>query len=182
MNRHILPFAEPGAKIRLFFEDEARFGRINEPSACWAPLGIRPIVPCQMVREYMNVFGAVDPINGDKCFIIAPSCNTLWMNAFLQELSTQIGIDYALLCLDQAGWHKSKDLIVPDNIRLFYIPPRTPEMNPIEQLWLEVRKDFKNKLFKTLNKVVDQLCDTLNSISDYTVKSITGRDWLLSMF
>jgi len=182
MRCHILPFAKPGAKIRLFFEDEARVGRINEPSGCWAPLGIRPIVPCQIVREYMNVFGAVDPINGDDCFIIAPSCDTLWMNVFLQELSTQIGIDYALVCLDQAGWHKSKDLNIPNNIRLFYIPPRTPEMNPIEQLWPEVRKDFKNKMFTSLNKVVDQLCDTLNSITNGVVKSITGRDWILSMF
>jgi putative transposase len=182
MNFHILPFAEPCAKIRLFFEDEARFGRINEPSSCWAPSGIRPIVPCQMVREYMNVFGATDPISGDKCFIIAPACNTQWMNSFLHELSKYIGIDYALVCLDQAGWHKSKDLLIPDNIRLFYIPPRTPEMNPIEQLWPEVRKDFKNKLFKTLDKVVDQLCVTLNFITKCVVKSVTGRDWIVSMF
>jgi len=182
MNSHILPHAEPGAKIRLFFEDEARFGRINEPSSCWAPMGIRPIVPCQMVREYMNVFGAADPISGDKYFIIAPACNTLWMNSFLDELSKHIGIDYALVCLDQAGWHKSSDLHIPNNIRLFYIPARTPEMNPIEQLWPEVRKDFKNKLFKTLDKVVDQLCLSLNDITDCIVKCVTGRKWILSMF
>jgi len=182
MDFHILPFAEPGARIRLFFQDEARFGRINEPSACWAPKGIRPIVPCQMVREYMNVYGATDPITGDKCFIIAPYCDTQWMNIFLEELSNHIGIDYALLCLDQAPWHTSKGLKIPDNIRLFYIPARTPEMNPIEQLWQEVRKDFKNKMFKTLDKVVDQLCVTLNAISNCVVKSITGREWILSMF
>ena len=86
------------------------------------------------------------------------------------------------MCLDNAGWHKSKDLIIPDNIRLFYIPARTPEMNPIEQLWPEVRKDFKNKLFKTLDKVVDQLCGSLNSITETVVRSITGRAWILSMF
>lgn len=182
MNFHILPFAEPEAKIRLFFEDEARFGRINEPAGCWAPHGIRPTVPCQMVREYMNVYGAVDPVHGDKYFIIAPHCNTQWMNLFLSELSNHIGIDYALVCLDQARWHSSNDLIIPDNLRLFYIPPRTPEMNPIEQLWPEIRKDFKNKMFKTLDKVVDQLCVSLNSISSCVVKSITGREWILSMF
>ena len=182
MRTYILPFAESGAKIRLMFEDEARFGRINEPSSCWAPSGIRPIVPCQMVRDYMNVYGTVDPISGDKFFIIAPACNTYWMNCFLQELSKHIGIDYALICLDQASWHKSKELVIPNNIRIFFIPPRTPEMNPIEQLWPEVRKDFKNKLFKTLDKVVDQLCITLNSITDGAVKSITARNWIMSMF
>jgi putative transposase len=135
-----------------------------------------------MVREYMNVYGAVDPVHGDKYFIIAPHCNTQWMNLFLSELSNHIGIDYALVCLDQARWHSSNDLIIPDNLRLFYIPPRTPEMNPIEQLWPEIRKDFKNKMFKTLDKVVDQLCVSLNSISSCVVKSITGREWILSMF
>ena len=183
MRTYILPFAEPGAKIRLMFEDEAGFGRINEPSSCWAPGGVRPIVPCQIVREYEQVYGAIDPISGDSCFIIAPKCDTACMNVFLSELSKQLGEDYVLLCLDNAGWHKSKGLIIPDNIRLFYLLPRTPEMNPIEQLWPEVRKDgFKNKLYKTLRHVVDQLCVSLNSISNASVISISARKWILQMF
>ena len=175
MNPHILPFAEPGAKIRLMFMGEAGFGRISEPASCWAPPGVRPVVPCQMVREYMQVFGAVDPISGDNFYIIAPKCNTEWMTRFLQELSTEFSNDYMLLCMDNAVWHKSRGLVIPDNIRPFYILPRTPEMNPIEQLWPEVRRDFKNKLFHTLSDVVDQLCETLNSLTNSLVKSVTRR-------
>jgi len=183
MRTYILPFAEPGTQIRLMFEDEAGFGRINEPSSCWAPRGIRPIVPCQIVREYVQTYGAIDPITGDNCFIVAPTCNTECMNAFLTELSKQLGIDYALVCLDNAGWHKSKGLVIPDNIRLFYLPARTPEMNPIEQLWSEVRKaGFKNRLYKTLGNVIDQLCISLNSISNRLVISISARSWILQMF
>jgi len=183
MRTYVLPFAEPGAKIILMFEDEAGFGRINEPSSCWAPSGIRPVVPCQIVREYMQVYGAIDPISGDNCFIIAPKCDTACMNAFLSELSKQLDKNYALLCLDNAGWHKSKGLIIPDNIRLFYLPARTPEMNPIEQLWPEVRKNgFKNRLYKTLGQVHDQLCISLNSITDNLVVSVSCRKWILQMF
>jgi len=183
MRTYILPFAEPKATIRLMFEDEAGFGRINAPSSCWAPSGIRPVVPCQMVREYMQVYGAIDSISGDSCFIIAPTCNTAFMNVFLSELSKQLGQDYVLLCLDNAGWHKSKDLVIPDNIRLFYLPPRTPEMNPIEQLWPVVRRDgFKNKMYKTLGDVVKQLCISLNSISNALIISISRRSWILQMF
>jgi len=183
MRTYILPFAEPGAKIRLMFEDEAGFGRINEPSSCWAPRGVRPIVPCQLVREYVQAYGAIDPISGDSCFIVAPTCNTEFMNVFLSELSKQLGQDYALVCLDNAGWHKSKGLVIPDNIRLFYIPARTPEMNAIEQLWPEVRKDgFKNTLYKTLMLVIDRLCISLKSVSNDLVKSISGRSWILQMF
>ena len=108
MGCHILPFAEPDATIRLMFADEAAFGRISEPARCWAPNGVRPIVPCQMVREYVQVYGAVDPISGDNCFIIAPKCNTEGMNVFLEVLSKEFCSDYILLGVDNAGWHKSK--------------------------------------------------------------------------
>ena len=105
------------------------------------------------------------------------------MNVFLRELSAAYSSDYILLCLDNAVWHKSKTLVIPDNIRLFYLPPRTPEMNPIEQIWKEIRKrGFKNKTFASLDKVIDQLCDTCNSLTHNCVKSITGRDWIISMF
>jgi len=135
-----------------------------------------------MVREYMQVYSAVDPISGDSCSIIAPKCNTECMNAFLETLSKEFSKDYILLSMDNARWHKSKGLRVPDNIRFFYLPPRTPEMNPIEQVWPEVRHDFKNKLFNALDDVIDQLCLTLNSLSKQMIQSITSRDWILQMF
>ena len=164
------------------FMDEAAFGRISEPTRCWAPAGIRPVVLCQMVREYTQVYGAVEPASGDDCFIIAPKCNTGWTNAFLSVLSEKFKRDYILLCADNAGWHKAKGLEIPENIRLFYLPPRTPEMNPIEQLWPEIRKrGFKNKLHKTIGCVIDQLCDTLNSLTPSTISSITARNWIVEM-
>jgi len=183
MRIHILPFAEPNAKIRIMFEDEAGFGRISEPADCWAPSGIRPIVGRHHIREYEYAYGAVDPIDGEKFFLIMPNCNTECMNIFLRELSAAYCKDYILLPVDNAAWHKSKTLKIPDNIYLFYLPPRTPQMNPIEQIWKEIRKrGFKNKLFRTLANVIDQLCDTCNSLTNDCVKSITGRDWILSMF
>jgi hypothetical protein len=183
MNNHILPFAERDSKIRLFFMDEASFGRINQPSYCWCPAGVRPVVPCHKVREYVYVFGAVDPIEGDDYYIIAPECNTAWTNEFLGALSKEYSNDYLLIITDNASWHKSKTLEVPYNITLFYLPPYTPEMNPIEQIWKEVRKDgFKNTLFDTLDKVKDKLSDSLMGLPKDLIKSVCGRDWIKSMF
>jgi hypothetical protein len=127
MSFHILPFAEADAKIRLFFLDEAGFGRISEPSYCWCPGGVRPIVASHRVREYVYAFGAVDPIEGDSCYIIAPKCNTAWTSEFLKVLSKTYRNDYLLVPTDNASWHKSKDLEIPDNIYLFYLPAYTPE-------------------------------------------------------
>jgi len=172
-----------GAKLRLFFMDEASFGRISEPSYCWCPKGVRPTVPNHRVREYVYAYGAVDPINGDDYFIITPKCNTAWTNEFLKVLSQEFPNDFLLVCADCASWHKSKDLIVPDSMHIHYLPPYTPEMNPTEQVWIEARKDgFKNTLFNSLNAVVNKLSNTLNSFSSELIKSVCGRDWIVSLF
>lgn len=104
------------------------------------------------------------------------------MNIFLKELSEQYPDDVILLCCDGAAWHKSKALVIPSNIYLFHIPPYTPEMNPIEQIWKELRKGFCNEVFATLEKVVDRLCDAICRLSSPTIKSITGRDWIIESF
>jgi transposase len=165
------------------FMDEASFGRISELSHCWCPDDVRPTVPCHRVREYVYAFGAVDPVNGDDYFIITPNCNTAWMNKFLAVLSDKFKDDYIVLCCDRASWHTTSKLETQDNIVMFYLPPYTPEMNPIEQIWKEVRKDgFKNTLFNSLKDVMDKLEITLNSFTKDDVKSVCGRDWIVAMF
>ena len=130
------------------FQDEAGFGRINKLKYCWCEKGIRPSVPCHHIREYRYVYGAVEPLTGESCFLIMPYCNTVCMSLFLRELSNQFPDDIVLLCCDCAAWYKSKMLDVPENIVLFYIPPYTLEMNPIEQIGKEIRKlGFKNEVF-----------------------------------
>jgi len=105
------------------------------------------------------------------------------MNAFLDTLSNQYPNDIILLCCDGAAWHKSATLHIPDNIELFFIPPYTPEMNPIEQIWKEVRKiGFRNEIFVTLEKVVDRLCETICELSKETISSITARSWIVNCF
>jgi putative transposase len=165
------------------FEDEAGFGRINKPKYCWCRKGFRPRVPCHQIREYRYAYGAVDPVDGENFFLVLPYSNTVCMNLFLAELSKKYPDDIIIMVCDKASWHQSGTLIVPENIRIFHLPPATPEMNPIEQIWSWIRRHgFKNEVFQTLDKVVDRLCDTICSLSNSTVKSITGRDWILSMF
>ncbi len=165
------------------FQDEASFGRINKPKYCWCAKGTRPSVPCHHVREYRYVYGAVEPLTGEGFFLIMPYCNTVCMNVFLAELSKKYPNDKIILVCDGAAWHKSKSLIIPDNIELVFIPPYTPEMNPIEQIWKEIRKiGFKNEVFQTLQNVMDRLCYVIRSLSKNTIKSVTGRNWILSCF
>lgn len=165
------------------FQDEAGFGRINKPKYCWCKTGIRPLVPCHHIREYRYAYGAVEPLTGESCFLIMPYCNTDCMNVFLDHLSKTYPTDKIILVCDGAAWHKAKALNIPENIKLVFIPPYTPEMNPIEQIWKEIRKrGFRNEIFPTLAKVVDRLCNTICSLSTDTIKSITARNWIISCF
>lgn len=164
------------------FQDEAGFGRINKPKRCWCPHGQRPLVPCHHIREYRYGYGAVEPATGDSFFLVLPYANTDWTNLFLRELSKAFPDEMILLAADNASWHRSKGLEIPENIEFFYLPPYTPEMNPIEQIWKELRKQgFKNEIFATLEKVVDRLCEVIRSLTRETVKSITGRSWIMSI-
>ncbi len=165
------------------FQDEAGFGRINKPKNCWCYSGLRPTVPCHHIREYRYAYGAVEPLTGDSFFLVMPYCNTVCMNIFLQELSKAYSGDKIILVCDGAAWHKAKALNIPENICLLFLPPYTPEMNPIEQIWKEIRnRGFRNEIFKTLDCVIDRLCKTICTITNETIKSITGRDWILQCF
>ena len=165
------------------FEDEASFGRISTPRYCWCEKGIRPRVPCHRIREYRHVYGAVDPISGESCFFIFSKEDMGSMEYYLEHLSNQYPEERIIIVCDGAPWHTSRELYIPENIEMVFIPPYTPEMNPIEQIWREIRtKGFKNEIFNSLDDVVDRLCDTLNNLSKDTVISITQRKWILQCF
>lgn len=104
------------------------------------------------------------------------------MNVFLRELSKAYPDDYILLVVDNAAWHRSGALQLPENIQLYPLLPYTPELNPIEMIWDEVReKGFRNEVFSSLDKVINRLCDCVRTLmgNPSRVASITHRSWLI---
>lgn len=168
-----------GKEVLVMFQDEAGFGRISKPRSCWTSEKERPCVPCHHLRQYRYAYGAVSPQHGEHFFLVLPYSKTDCMNIFLAELSKYYPNNEIILICDNAPWHKSKTLIIPENIQIMHIPPYTPEMNSIEQIWAEIRKrGFANQVFTTLEKVVERLCDTINGLSFSDVQSITHRSWI----
>lgn len=169
--------------MKLFFEDEARFGRINNVSRCWVPLGTRAIVKQQMVREHTYAFSAVCPFSGETYSLISPVCNTAAMNELLAGLSETYRQEQILMVLDGAGWHRSKELKVPANIHLELLPPYSPELNATEHLWDYIReqKKFNNYCFASLDEVENHLEEVLKDLhqeKDY-IKSLCTFNWML---
>lgn len=143
----------------MFFEDEARFGRINNLGRCWVPKGKRATVKKQIVREHTYVFSAVCPLEGESYSMISPLCNTAAMNEWLRGLSEAYTEEEILLFADSAGWHKSKALDKPANIHLALLPPYSPELNPAEHLWDYIReqKGFNNHNFASMDELETHL-------------------------
>jgi len=162
------------------FQDEAGFGRINKPKRCWCPKGCRPAVPCQHIREYTYAYAAVAPHDGQMVSLILPRTNALCMSLFLEEVSHRFPDEHILMVMDCAAWHTTQALNIPHNIEIFPLLPHSPELNPTEQIWDEVReKGFKNEVFNSLTLVEYRLCDTLTELEfdPSRVHSITGRNW-----
>ena len=152
--------------VLLFAQDEGRFGRISDARRAWSPLGTRPQAPRQIIRTYVYVFTAVCPALGRMTSLILPFANTEMMNIFLKQVSEDFSDYFILMLVDQAGWHIAQKLQLPENIRLIKLPPRSPELNPSEHIWEELReKNFANKALRDLDEVEDNLCHGLNDLA-----------------
>jgi transposase len=165
------------------FQDEGRFGRIQDSRRCWAPKGMRPEIMTQIVREYTYAFAAVSPEDGILDTLILPEVNTEAMSLFLNEIAQRHSDEFILMFLDGAGWHKSKSMIIPTNIRLLLLPPYSPQLNPAEHLWDEIReKWFPNKIFRSLTAVEDNLEQALYQLENdhLRVKNLVGFNWIIS--
>ena len=148
-------------------QDEGCFGRISRPTCCWAPPGIRPHAPCQVVREYVYVYCAVAPGQGEMTSLILPEASTAMMNLFLEHVSQTFSKFFIVMQVDGAGWHHSDELVIPSNIRLIKQPPYSPEVNPVEHVWDDLReKHFGNRAFPSLDALIEVLCQGLNELVD----------------
>ncbi len=172
-----------GLTFRLLFEDEARFGRITRPADCWAPEHVRPDVPQQAIREYTYAFAALCPFDGSMDSLILPSMHAAVHQRFLEELSQRHPQELLCLILDGAPGHKAGKgkLKIPNNIRLIFLPPYSPELNPVEHLWEAMREEhFCNCVFRSMDAVEKRLVTSLNAFEDdlARVKSLALFSWM----
>jgi hypothetical protein len=164
------------------FQDEARFGRLSDPRRCWAPSPMRPMVRVALVREYSYAYATISPIDGALDWMLAPKMDTVTMGAFLKHVSNRHPDEFILMVLDGAPCHRANHLCVPDHMSLVRLPAYSPELNPVEHLWDEMReKDFANRVFDSLGSAMAQAARGLKRLekSPHSVKRLTGWPWIL---
>jgi transposase len=170
-----------GAKIEVWFQDEARIGQKNKITRRWAKRGTRPLSPRDQRTCSAYIFGAICPKEGKGAGLVMPFCNSTTMEMHLAEISLAVAQGaHAVLLMDQAGWHSSAKLDVPDNITIVLFPSRSPELNPVENVWQFLRDNWlSNRVFTSHDDIVDHCCEAWNKLVDrpWTIMSIGMRDW-----
>ena len=176
--------AVKGRHVRLMLQDEARFGRMVRIRRGWAPSPQRPGVDNGYVREFQYVSGAVSPLDGELDWMSCPAMNTEHMGTFLTHVSAAHPQDFIVMVVDGASSHVAKALAVPENIRVHRLPGYSPELNPQEHLWDELRdKACPNRVCSDRSGVlrtVDGGRPRQASGRD-RVRSICARPWIVSL-
>ena len=143
-----------GRRVRIFFMDEARFGQQGTLTNVWARIGSRPTAVKQTRYEWAYMYAAVDPFTGESSALLARHVNTETMNVFLAVTSKELTPDeHVVMVMDRAGWHVSKRLVVPENITILHLPPYSPDLNPIEQVFSKLKTLLRKAEARTVETV-----------------------------
>lgn len=153
--------AHPGKKLRVYFEDEARFGQQGTLTKVWAKTGSRPTAVRQTAYQSTWVFAAACPETGLVERLICPKLNTSSVNAFLSQFSKRLAADeQAVMIWDGAGFHRGKKLKMPTNITPVTLPPYSPELNPVENLWHYLRSHhWSNRAYADAGELESAVID-----------------------
>ena len=160
--------------------DEARFGQQGTLTRVWAPRGSRPTAVKQTRYEWVYLYAAVEPATGASVALQAPHVNAATFNVFLRMLSEELGRkDHAVLVMDQAGWHKARALKVPDNITILYLPPYSPELNPVERLWAYLRSHhLANRVFDNYQHLLDAGAQAWQQLTPELLRTVCACPYL----
>jgi DDE superfamily endonuclease len=176
-----LPERARGKPIEVWFQDEARIGQQGTLTRIWARRGTRPRAPRDRRYAWAYLFGAVCPGRAIGAGLVLPHVSTGAMGLHLAEISRHVAPGaHAVLLLDGAGWHGAADLVVPDNLTLLPLPPYSPELNPVENVWQYLRQNqLSLRVWPDYAAIVETCCTAWNALmrEPDRVVSITHRDW-----
>lgn len=147
----------------------------------WARRGTRPSQPADQRYQSAYLFGAICPARGVGAGLALPFADTQAMQLHIDEIALHVAKGaHAVLLLDRAGWHTTGALVWPANITPILLPSRSPELNPVEQVWQFLRANFlSNRVFETYDAIVEASCEAWNRLiaMPQTITSIGTRDW-----
>jgi transposase len=167
--------------VEVWFQDEARVGQRGTVTRMWAPKGRRPRIIRQQQFEAAYVFGAVCPADGKAVRLIMPKTNSEAMQQHLDLIAASVNSGkHIVLVVDRAAWHMIDKLFIADNLSILPLPPYSPELNPVEQIWQLLRQtDWASRCLKNYDEIVDVCCQAWNTCANQPeiIRSLCSRKW-----
>jgi transposase len=172
----------PPRRRRTIPQDEARVGNKGRVCHRWWLKGERAPGLCERGYQWAYIFSTVRPATGDAFTLVLPSVSAAVMNLYLARFAATLADDvHAVMVLDGAGWHDPRALAVPDNITLVALPPYSPELNPVERLWLYLRERFLSlRALDDTEAIIDACCEAWNQLvaEPGRIKSLCDYPWI----
>lgn len=168
--------------VNLYFQDESRFGLITKQKRVITAKGIKPIGKYKHSYLYKWLWGSFSPITGETfCMTTDGVCKDLFIK-YLEDFSKHKPEELKIIVIDNAAFHSTKDIDLPENIVLMPIPPYCPELNPAEKVWQWMKDKIAMKIYDTLDILENKMEDLINDLEGELVKSITGYEFYLNAF
>lgn len=171
--------------IKLFFQDEMRFGLISNYRRSWSKIGERTVIQNQ--QEYSNryLYSAIDPITGDNFNIIGFSdVSSSITKKFLEALQKEYSDYHIVIIWDRAPFHRKKELHEMENLTPIFLPSYSPELNPVERFYGEIRKITANRIFKdiyTQQTIIEEKVANWMDNKDDT-KKLCAYEWIVEQW
>jgi DDE superfamily endonuclease len=163
-----------GHPVKVFAQDETRLGLQPLIRRRITACGVQPVATVWQRFDNFYLFGAVEPTTGESFFLELPFLNSamfqLWLDDFAQTFATSFNI----LLLDKGAFHTTKMLRWPPNVTAVPFPSYSPELNPIERLWRDLKDQVAETVVRTLDELSDTVCRLIQRYSQTTLKSLTG--------
>lgn len=166
--------------VRFWIQDEARIGLLPIVRHRITAKGVQPIISAEIRREYFYLVGAIEPLTGEDFMLEMPSLETATFQIFVDELAKTDEASFHLLLVDNATAHTTPKLKVPENIGLIFLPPHTPELNPIERFWRALKDWLSDYEPTSLNEMSELITAGLKSFSEASKSSITSFEYLIT--
>nr|WP_272509633.1 IS630 family transposase [Salinibacter ruber] len=166
--------------VRLFCQDESRFGLMPITRGRITLSGVKPIQQKKPGYQNFYLYGAVKPSTGERFLLERESLNSDGFQDFLDGFSRRFSESTNVLVLGNGRFHKAKALSIPGNVRLLFLPPYSPELNPIERFWEDLKDHLAFDLHQTLSELKERVSEKLRSYTDEEVASLTGYQYLVA--
>ena len=163
----------------LYFSDEMRYGMMSNFRRSWSKVGDRSVLPQKQAFTNGYLFTAINPMSGDSFHLLGfDDMSTETEYLFLTELKKKHPNEHVVIVIDNAPCHKPKILHSIDGLTLIYLPPYSPELNPVERFFEEMRRSTANELFTTLNDIENRITDAINGWSKQSLINLCCYDWI----